>query len=582
MINITPKDLPDFDQEYERRALVIDIESEGVDDFTVRKILAIGMKTSTGKCLICKDTERETMEEFAKRFNRLKNPWIIGHNIWSYDIQHIMMRCLKLQIPLNISYCKDRTGRIIERPHLAGGRVWFRYKWIRSKNYKIIDTLFLVNYWDAIHAKLSDHTLKTSAIELGLRDARRLELSHQEIQDAFKNDVPKLLRYLEYDLEDTYMLCKKLLVPYYYMQTVVPMDIQEMLLSTTAKKVERLLENHYGKENLPCPDDTSQPIAGAITDDAPGLYKNVFKIDVSSLYPSIMLRYSIYPRKDKEKVFLHYLYYLTKERLNYKKKSKTDAAAAAISEAYKILINSFFGFLSSHHPYNDVRAAEAVTAYGRKIIRLMWEELINAGCVVVEIDTDGIYAKNTNGKTPDEIVDLINEKLPDHINVELEHEADWIYIHGSKNYIVNVPGKMVLKGIYKKRDKYPLHNEFTLGYIQAALKSESEAISYYNKVVADLRSGNFDIEKLTMTRKIAVTWKRLLCIGKVGEKVRYYEGCNVRGEPAPARTGPYNSNFYVNDIKKIASGMTDRIFNNELYPDGLHMETYNLFEEEAA
>lgn len=569
------KELPPFETEYELSAASLDIETDGLDPKNHR-VLAIGLKNPTGQMIFCHDDEAKLLREFAKIFNgnSHKGIWLCGHNIIAFDLMFIIERCQKHNIEINIKYSQDRAGNCYVRSFVAGGQLKWKYKSIVAKGYQIVDTLILTHYWDAIHATLPDRTLKTAVIEFGLRADRRLELSAKEIIDSFHGDKKKLIEYLSYDLEDTLLLARHLLPAYYYMQTVVPMTLQEMILSTTAKKVEKIMESHYLNSVLPEPDDTSIPISGAITYSKEGLYTNVFKLDVSSLYPSIMLRYGCYPKsKDPDKFFLIALKYLTEERLKHKKLSKTNKVSAGINEAYKILINSFFGFLSSAHAYNDVANAERVTAYGRKIITLICDVLTKNGCEIIEVDTDGVYAKSEIAAT--EITDMVNRSMPTMINVELETIADWIYVHAAKNYVVKEPEKLIKKGIYKKRDRTPLFLKFTLDGINAALISPEEFRKLYDKYDQEIING-IDLKLLMFHRTVAVTWKRLLALGNPGDKIVYYEGYNIAGEAIPTKTGPYNIVYYRKELKKWASEMHERIFKCVMFREET-LETYNLF-----
>ena len=67
-----------------------------------------------------------------------------------------------------------------------------------------------------------------------------------------------------------------------------------------------IIKNHFHTSNQ------QRPIS------VPGLHKDIAKIDVSSLYPSIMLKYGICSHKDTQRVGLSILDYLTRERLRLK------------------------------------------------------------------------------------------------------------------------------------------------------------------------------------------------------------------------------------------------------------------------
>jgi DNA polymerase I len=170
---------------------------------------------------------------------------------------------------------------------------------------------------------------------------------------------------------------------------------------------------------------------GGLVISVPGLHKHIAKIDVSSLYPSIMLKYGICSRKDTQRVGLSILDYLTRERLRLKELGKAgDLAAKQAEAALKVLINSLFGFYgTSGVGFNDMEAAALVTAYGRRILRFMIDVIEKAGGMQVESDTDGVFFSHTE---PLLIFEKLQNALPTGIKIELEKspvfKMDGVYI----------------------------------------------------------------------------------------------------------------------------------------------------------
>src|SRR6202011_4114652 len=67
-------------------------------------------------------------------------------------------------------------------------------------------------------------------------------------------------------------------------------------------------------------------------------------------------------------------------------------AADGLQHAFKILINSFFGFLGTNGlHFNDPDAAARVTAAGRSVMENIVTRLRERGCRVIEVDTDGAF-----------------------------------------------------------------------------------------------------------------------------------------------------------------------------------------------
>src|SRR2546430_1197417 len=64
----------------------------------------------------------------------------------------------------------------------------------------------------------------------------------------------------------------------------------------------------------------------------------------------------------------------------------------AFQNTFKILINSFYGYLGfAQGHFADFDAAARVTQIGRDLLKKMIEWLNQHGAQVIEVDTDGIY-----------------------------------------------------------------------------------------------------------------------------------------------------------------------------------------------
>src|SRR5205814_5348111 len=64
----------------------------------------------------------------------------------------------------------------------------------------------------------------------------------------------------------------------------------------------------------------------------------------------------------------------------------------ALQNTFKILINSFYGYLGfAQGHFADFDAAARVTQIGRDLLQKMIAWLKERGAQVIEVDTDGIY-----------------------------------------------------------------------------------------------------------------------------------------------------------------------------------------------
>jgi len=532
--------------------IYLDIETTGLDSQSSRVIM-VGLKHGESVTIFEDAEEKILLQKTLDYLNSTKANILIGHNLFEFDLPFLLTRSNKHQIKHNFKL--GEREKTITASSFNGSPIKFTP--VYFGNVQIIDTFQQICIWDKSANKLTSYNLKYAVITLGLRDQKRLELSNNEIQDCYKKgDLPTIRTYLTYDLEDTELLANFLVPIVYYQLKIVPnISLQELAVASPALKAQKIHQQLItGAE--PQSDASVSFEGGKVTLHRPGLHRNVAKIDISSLYPSIMLTYGICSRKDPEHRFLAVLEYMTKERLRLKQLSKQgELKADQMQKALKILINGSYGFLGTGgYSFNDYQAAALVTAYGRKILNLMETVIQNNGGILIESDTDGVIF---SAQDPETIVKGLNYELPEGIQGELEYHNCVAYVPKAKNYIVLKPdGKLENKGA--KRLDLPLVKEFKLEFLKAYAQSESQAQDYYQNLIAELESGNYPLEKLTITRRIGKAEKNLvnLGIGQVGDTVSYYYGYSSSGKPAEVNTGVYNKGYYLEKIHSLMEEMT--------------------------
>jgi DNA polymerase elongation subunit (family B) len=301
----------------------------------------------------------------------------------------------------------------------------------------------------------------------------------------------------------------------------------------------------------------------------PGLYQNAAKIDVSSMYPSIQLLYGLCSRKDSERHYLSVLQYLKDARLELKQKYKEtgDKKYHAQQNAFKILINGGYGFSGTGgYPYNCMQTAALVTAYGRRLIKLMIETLESSGATVIEVDTDGIFFSHSE---PDNCLEVVQRSLPLGIDIELEAKNCSIYVPKKKNYIIYKPdGTVKVSGQFRSRNRCKLFKDFVVEYVGLMLQSNNEADAYYNNLCQQLTLGNYQINELLITQRIPKGDKTLQAnnLGKIGDIVTYWwtGAITKRGviKRKPTNSEPYLPEYYVKELAGLKSAIDEVIKRN--------------------
>jgi DNA polymerase, archaea type len=583
--------------------IYIDIETRGLDPETCR-IYMVGMvDTRNGETIII--AENEERETIVKTIDYLKeNPpeVLVGHNHIRFDLPFIATRArlYNISVPWEV---ETYVSRITSASVFGKSLEYCKVKW---KGVNIVDTYHQIAIWDKQAAKLEAYDLKSSVIALKLRDDRRLELNVHQIKECWASgDKDTIAEYLEYDLSDTKLLADFLLPTVYYQLAYIPrMTFQEISVAN-AVKFQKLYEsldcwdstgfdmsvypkskstvgirrsldsdvyeyhdryedsnlNFYlsseGKERFT---DEKVGYEGGISQVyQKGLHHNVAKIDVSSMYPSIMIRYGICSRKDPLKKSLSALKQMTDDKIAFGILADAgDVQAKFREKSTKVLINSMYGFLGvGFYTYNDMEAAAIVTTIGRMILRLMMSSIEAMGGVVIAVDTDGIiYSHPDTTSVYNEVTNI----LPSGIKIKLEFEEMGAYIPKAKNYVlVSKNGKLECKGLYRKRNRYPLQNKHPLEMIRRYfMEGKEPAIRYHEHTVIALKTRAIDIADLTITRKIGKAEKKLveLGLGQVGDKISYWTaeekrfskaGKPLKSKPLPTVVDKYWAEHYLNE-----------------------------------
>ena len=354
---------------------------------------------------------------------------------------------------LTVDSTAQMFGRPISDQKLPKGSVGYHSYY--SYGFELVDTMHKALSWDFVNRKLTGGVgLKNIVYELNIEDQPRQELEYHEMLNCYKNnDWHLLLKYLKDDLTATLKLGDYLVPPYYYQLQLLPhWRLQSIFTRGNGSKWNDILLREYSGLNDRSPGimnqketkiflkeyeiylqstgvkpDIRRSYVGAKTGGTAGLYRNVGKIDVASLYPSIMLNYGICSSKDTKYKFLSTLKYCWEERIRQKSLKHLSDEADMLQASLKVLINSGYGSLGTNGIiFNDYKMAALVTAYGRAILDLMDQAIVNFGGTSIELDTDGIYF--TFDGDHNELLEYVQSKMPRGIVLENEMFAKGCYI----------------------------------------------------------------------------------------------------------------------------------------------------------
>lgn len=489
------------------------------------RIIAIGLSDNTGWLeIICdphKD-EKELLERFVEIIRERDPDVIEGHNIFNFDLSYLIERArqhnVKLALGRDGSELKMRKSRI----NIAERTISYNRFDIHGRH--IIDTLFLVHMYDVTHRSLDGFGLKEVAIHFGLARPNRVYLDASKIAEEYKKNVNRVIEYLKDDLMETKALSEMLSVPYFVQTQMIPLSYQNICVRGNAAKIDTLMIREYYRQGfaLPTP-DKEREFAGGYTDIfIKGVVKNVHHCDIRSLYPSLMLLHKITSRNDELGIFLKLLEINRHLRLEAKEKAKQSTIASkriyydAMQLAFKVLINSFYGYLGfGQARFNDFSAAERIATEGRALVKTMLEWLKEHGATPIQLDTDGIYfvpPPSVMGKDNNPISERMEQfqkgladALPEHIEIEFDGEYHAMFSYKTKNYaLLTKSGDMVIKGAaLKSRGLEPFQREFLKEFIRLKLECrDSELSTLKARYENGIKNRQFPIEFLAKTETL--------------------------------------------------------------------------------
>lgn len=556
----------------EMRRMQVDIECYTTEGFEFcnagregDRIIAIALSDNTGWKVVLSGAhldEKTLIEQFVAKVQERDPDVLEGHNIFNFDLPYLRERAKRHQVKLALGRDGSEPGT---RPgRFSAGERTLAYTRFEVFGRHVVDTLFLVHAYDVTHRSLESHGLKAVANHFGLSRPGRVYIEGSQISAEFRNHPEKVMRYAGDDVQETEALSRLLSQSAFAQAQVIPFSYQNICVRGNATKIDALLMREYFRQGHSLPaTDRARPFAGGYADMyIQGVVKHVHHCDIRSLYPSLMLTRRIGPRHDVLGVFLRLLDRLRQFRLEAKTLSRTAVTDAerqhheALQATFKVLINSFYGYLGFDQArFGDFDAAERVAAEGRELLRFMIHWLESHGARPVEMDTDGIYfvPPEFAGKAALNAFRLEFEKaLPPGIEVEFDGDYAAMFSYKIKNYaLLENDGGIVIKGAaLKSRGLEPFQRRFLREMIRLKLEARDEELPALKaKYESDIVNREWPVTLLAKTETLQDA--PATYAGKIGQKSR---ARNAAYELALASGREYQAgdqvSYYVTGTRK--------------------------------
>lgn len=445
----------------------------------------------------------EMIEDWCKWVREIDPSVLVGHNIFGYDFPYLVhvasMFGKTLDLGRNESPIHIET---YESKFRVDGAKELGYNKCRVWGREIIDTMFVAYRYD-VGRKYENYGLKNIIRQEGLEKEDRTFYDAGQIRFKYKDPTEwaKIKEYAKDDADDSLALYDLMIPSYFYMTQSVAKTFQGMFESATGSQLNTIMMRAYlqDKHSLPKASE-AEAYEGAISMGNPGVYRNAYKVDVASLYPSIMIQYEVFDsEKDPKGYFKELVSTFTKQRLHHKALAKTSKYDDDMQASLKIFINSAYGFLGTGGIlFNSPKLAAFVTEKGREILTGAIDWSAENGYSLVNCDTDSVsICRGDQEFITDEerqfILDGINDLTPDKISWEDDGFYPTFIVVKAKNYLLYDGKKIKTKGsALKATTKEVALQEFLAGVLDIILHNkdmsivQAKCVDYYNQYVREI------------------------------------------------------------------------------------------------
>jgi DNA polymerase, archaea type len=480
-------------------------------------IMAIALSDNTGweELIVVDPNHVEESERNAlKRLTALikeRDPDVIeGHDLFRVHLPQLVARAKKLKTKLDWG----RSGGFLRsRPsRLQIAEKTIDYPKFTLDGRHFVDTFLLAQFYDVGMRSLAGFERAEVARHFELCDSEDASaLTGKELHRAYVQNSDAFQRRALCGVRETHALSNLLSQSYFIQAQIFPYNYQDVIVRGNATRINALFLREYFRQRHSIPElPMPRAFEGGYTDIFfTGVAHNVWHCDIASLYPSIMLKFECFPATDQLQIFRHLLTDVRAFRLEAKAEMRAEKDPArqhhlqALQNTFKILLNSFYGYLGfAQGHFADFDAAARVTQTGRDLLKKMIEWLNAHGARVIEVDTDGIYFVPPENIDIDDLQKDLAKELPPGIDVEIDEQFDAMFSYKAKNYaLLTNDGDVIIKGgALKSRGLEKFQRVFLEEMIRLIMQGKPEAVGdLQDQFERKIRNREWKIDMLMKT-----------------------------------------------------------------------------------
>ncbi len=362
---------------------------------------------------VIKGAEREILEEFSRQIELL-DPDVILFPHADYWMELIVKKSRKYGVELSISR-NGRFRKLASKSYWSYGRVAYRPSAYIPMGRILIDTASSFTYREGgVEGILLASRLAGISPNYAARFTPGTLISSYEVYEALRKGIAVPFR---------------------------KSDAEDVKKFNELKRVDR---------------------GGMIFQPKPGIYENVFQLDFTSMYPSIIVKYNLSPESlnnSRRGFLVEVLEPLLALRLETKRKKKANTKYAKLDSILKWMLVTCFGYTGYRNAkFGRIEVHEAITSIGREILLKAKEIAENMGFEVLHGIVDSLWLRGDND------ISELRRRVESHcgLHTDIEH-YNWIVFlpmsdgFGAYNryYGRLKGGEMKLRGVASRRCDTP-------------------------------------------------------------------------------------------------------------------------------
>jgi len=539
-----------------------------------KRVLMIGDEQMTTENYIqWQVDERQLLKQFIKEVREFDADIIIGWNVINFDFSLLQRRCDLLGVRFAI-------GRDGSTPYWRKNANNSEQNFIEIAGRVILDGIDLLKTATYNFASFSLDNVAHDLLGIG-KKVTDVENRVQEITDNFHNNKPALAAYNLEDCRLVWLIFRKTqLLEFAQLRaqlTGLSIDrVGGSVAAFTNLYLPKLHRSGYIAPNMGDGNSSLVSPGGYVMDSIPGLYDNVLVLDFKSLYPSIIRTFKIDPMglieglkvvknqkqlssacsdsamseiQSEESIIneviagfdgayfsrkQHFLPDIIESLWSERDKAKQQNNAA-LSQAIKIIMNSFYGVLGSTGcRFFDPRLSGSITKRSHEILKKTGAWIEDEGYKVIYGDTDSIFVSIGKDKSRSqaksigiELQALVNYKwretlqqkfkITSQLDIEFEtHFSKFLMptVRGSdigtkKRYAGLVtdlnneqaPCKLIFKGLESVRTDWTQLAKDFQQVLYLKVFNQEDVVDYVKETLERTLAGEFD-NKLIYRKRI--------------------------------------------------------------------------------